>query len=66
MWTRALREEEKAAIEKYAAENGDKEIEQIQASILEKLTKELKDKEALQSAKPFFQAHLKQAMEKRN
>ena len=39
LWTRALREEEKVAMEKYALENGDKEIEQIQASIKETQTK---------------------------
>jgi hypothetical protein len=40
LWQRALREEEKIAIEKYATESGDKEIEQIQASIKERETKE--------------------------
>ena len=29
LWTRAIREEEKIAIEKYAQEHGDKEMEQI-------------------------------------
>jgi len=66
LWTRALREEEKIAMEKYALENGDKEIEQIQASIQEKQNKELKDKQALEPAKPFFKAQMVKAMELRN
>jgi len=47
LWTRALREEEKIAIEKYADEHGDKEIEQIQESIKERETAEQKEKQAL-------------------
>lgn len=66
LWTRALREEEKIAIEKYAEQHGDKEIEQIQASIQDKISKELEDKKALTPAKPFFEAYMKSAMEKRN
>lgn len=65
LWTRALREEEKLAMEKYAVENGDSEIKQIQASIAEKQSKELKDKEALSSAKPFFEHYMVKAMQKR-
>jgi hypothetical protein len=44
LWNRAQREEERIAIEKYAKQHGEKEIEQIQASIKEKQSKELKDK----------------------
>jgi hypothetical protein len=35
LWTRAVREEEKTAVEKYAAEHGDTETELLQASIRE-------------------------------
>jgi len=66
LWTRAVREEEKIAIEKYAADHGDTEMEQIQASIKEKQAKELKDKQALESAKTVFEAHMVKAMAKRH
>jgi hypothetical protein len=36
LWTRAVREEEKIAIEKYAKDHGDAEMEQIKESIKEK------------------------------
>lgn len=66
LWTRAVREEEKIAIEKYAADHGDTEMEQIQASIKEKQAKELKDKQALESAKTVFEGHMVKAMDKRH
>lgn len=53
-------------MEKYAKENGDKEIEQIQESIKEKQTKELNDKRALEPAQPHFKTHMVTAMQKRN
>ena len=42
LWNRALREEEKIAVEKYAKEQGDKEIQQIEESIRAKQEKEKK------------------------
>jgi len=58
LWTRALREEEKLAIEKYSREHGDKEMEQIKESIKNKYEKEIKEKRALESAKPFFDTYM--------
>lgn len=66
LWNRAVREEEKIAIEKYAEEHGDKEMEEIQASIQEKLEKELKQKKALESAKPFVEVYHAKQMAIRN
>jgi hypothetical protein len=47
LWNRAVREEEKIAVEKYAKEQGDKEIQQIEESIRAKQEKEKKEREAL-------------------
>jgi hypothetical protein len=41
-WARAVREEEKTAIEKYAKEHGEEEMKQIQKAIRERHEKELK------------------------
>mmetsp|Transcript_15948 Transcript_15948/g.24683 ORF Transcript_15948/g.24683 Transcript_15948/m.24683 type:complete len:91 (-) Transcript_15948:639-911(-) len=65
LWARALREEEKSAIEKYSREHGDKEMEQIRESIKQKYEKELKEKQALESAKPHFDAQITTMMEQR-
>ena len=66
LWTRATREEEKLAVEKYAKEHGEKEIELIRSTIMERQSKELKEKEALSSAKDVFRAHMEKMMEVRN
>lgn len=66
LWNRAMREEEKAAIKKYAAEHGEEQMKNIQESIKERQEKEAKDREALQSAGPSYVKYLKQAMDKRN
>jgi len=54
LWNRALREEEKIAVEKYAKEQGDKEIQQIEESIRAKQEKEKKEKAALSEARGAF------------
>jgi hypothetical protein len=62
LWNRALREEEKIAIEKYAQQNGEKEMEQIQQSILAKKQKELNERKALESAKSVLNSYLEKQM----
>ena len=49
-WARAVREEEKTAIEKYAKEHGEEEMKQIQKAIRERHEKELKLKQSLEKA----------------
>jgi len=49
-WARAVREEEKVAIEKYAKEHGDEEMKQIQKAVRERHEKELKLKQSLEKA----------------
>jgi len=49
-WARAVREEEKIAIEKYAKEHGDEEMKQIQKAVRERHEKELKLKQSLEKA----------------
>lgn len=66
LWARSLREEEKLAIEKFAKDHGDKEMEQIAESIKEKQEKELKDKEMLSTAKDNFKAKLDEMVRQRN
>ena len=66
LWNRAMREEEKAAIQKYAAEHGEEQMRNIQESIKERQEKEAKSREALQTAKPSFDKYLATAMQKRN
>lgn len=44
IWTRAVKEEEKTAMEKYCAEHGQKDIEQIQKAIADRHAKELATK----------------------
>lgn len=41
-------------------------MEQIQESIQEKKDKEIKEKQALESAKDIFKGHMEKAMAKRN
>lgn len=65
-WNRALREEEKKAIEKYAKEHGDKEMELIQQSILAKKEKEMNEKKALASAKASLEKFMGVQMALRN
>ena len=55
LWNRSLREEEKIAIEKYAKQHGDKEMDQIQKAIEEKQKKEQEDREILSKAIPAFE-----------
>lgn len=50
-----MREEEKIAIEKYAKQHGDKEMDQIQKAIEEKQKKEQEDREILSKAIPAFE-----------
>lgn len=66
LWNRAQREEEKIAIQNYAKQHGEEEIKQIQQSILEKQSKELKDKQSLESAKPYFDQYMQTMMGIRN
>jgi len=49
-WARAVREEERAAIEKYAKEHGEAEMKQIQRAVRERHEKELKMKISLEKA----------------
>lgn len=50
IWTRARKEEEKLAMEKYCQENGQEEIEQIQKAIADRHAKELHTKNNLLTA----------------
>lgn len=43
-WARAVREEEKVAVEKYCKEHGEEEMKQIQKAIADRHEKELKMK----------------------
>ena len=53
-WTRAIREEEKIAILKYAIEHDDEEISQINIRVRERHEKEIKLKQSLKKAHPIF------------
>lgn len=53
-WARAVREEEKLAIEKYCQEHGEEEMKQIKKAIEDRHEKELKMKQALEKAYPAF------------
>ena len=66
LWTRALREEEKKAIHKYSEKHGEKEMELIKDTINDRQNKEIKVKQALEPAKPFFEIHMKKQMEVRH
>ena len=66
LWNRAVREEEKIAVEKYAKEQGDKEIQQIEESIRAKQEKEKKEREALAQARAAFTTDYEARMVIRN
>jgi hypothetical protein len=53
-WARAVREEEKVAIEKYAKEHGEEEMKQIQQAVRERHEKELKLKQSLEKAQDVY------------
>ncbi len=53
-WARALREEEKVAVEKYCLEHGEEEMKQIQKAIADRNEKELKMKLSLEKAHPVY------------
>lgn len=53
-WARALREEEKVAIEKYCQEHGEEEMKQIQKAIADRNEKEMKMRLALERAFPVY------------
>jgi len=54
IWTRAVKEEEKASMENYCAEHGQADIEQIQKAIVDRHAKELATKINLVSAQSAF------------
>ena len=66
IWTRAVKEEEKAAMEKYCAEHGQKDIEQIQKAIADRHAKELATKNGLSSAQSAFNFKMGKMMAERN
>lgn len=66
IWTRAVKEEEKTAMEKYCAEHGQKDIEQIQKAIADRHAKELATKKGLSSAQSAFAFKMGKMMEERN
>lgn len=63
---RAVREEEKAAIQKYALEHGEEEMKQIQRAVRERHEKELKMKIALDNAQGVFAKFKEVVMAKRH
>lgn len=66
LWNRALREEEKIAIERYAAEHGAEQMKAIQESMRERQEKEQRDKEQLRNAQEAFAKYMAAAMAKRH
>jgi hypothetical protein len=62
IWTRAVKEEEKATMEKYCAEHGQEDIEQIQKAIADRHAKELATKTNLKSAQSAFTHKMKDMM----
>jgi hypothetical protein len=66
LWNRAVREEEKIAVEKDAKENGEKKMQQIKESMAKKQEKEAKDRAALSTANESFLKYKVTAMAKRN
>lgn len=66
LWNRALREEEKIAIERYAAEHGAEQMKAIQESMRERQEKEQRDKDALKTALGAFGKYMASAMAKRH
>mmetsp|Transcript_26161 Transcript_26161/g.32708 ORF Transcript_26161/g.32708 Transcript_26161/m.32708 type:complete len:193 (+) Transcript_26161:1938-2516(+) len=65
IWTRARKEEEKLAMEKYCQEHGQEEITQIQKAIADRHAKELQTKVNLQSAHGAFGAYMEKMMVQR-
>lgn len=66
IWTRAVKEEEKIAMDKYCSENGQKEIEQIQKAIADRHARELQTKVNLKTANSAYEAYMEKMMEERN
>lgn len=66
IWTRAVKEEEKASMEKYCAEHGQADIEQIQKAIADRHAKELATKNNLVSAQSAFTHKMGTMMIERN
>ena len=66
IWTRAVKEDEKLEMEKYCAEHGQEDIEQIQKAIADRHAKELAQKNNLISAQAAFNFKSKKLMEERN
>ena len=64
-WARAVREEERIAIEKYASQYGEEEMKQIQRAVRERHEKELKMKQSLEKAENVYLAFREQEMHKR-
>lgn len=64
-WARAVREEEKIAIEKYAKEHGEEEMKQIQRAVRERHEKELKLKQSLEKAQDVYQRFRATVMQQR-
>ena len=65
IWTRARKEEEKLAMEKYCQEHGQEEIEQIQKAIADRHAKELQTKNNLLTAKGAYSAFMYKMMQER-
>lgn len=63
---RSQREEEKIVIQKFANEKADKEMEQIEKSIKEQQDNKNRDREALLTAKDFYEQKMAKFMEERN
>lgn len=62
LWNRAVREEEKTAVEKDAKENGEKKMQAIKESMAKKQEKEAKDRAALSTANEAFEKYKAAAM----
>lgn len=58
IWTRAIKEEEKAAMDAYCQTHGQAEIEQIQKAMTDRHAKELATKHNLASAKAAYEAYM--------
>ena len=66
LWTRAVREEEKLVIEQYAKENPDDQRTAAIEDLRRKRTeREKAEKQALESARGVFEAHMAKAMANR-
>lgn len=65
IWTRAVKEEEKTAMEKYCAEHGQVEIEAIQKAISDRHAKELATKVNLKTADGAYKSYMTSMMKVR-